>query len=222
MPKFVLFVIALLAAGSAFAQTQVASIVSTPSSLVERPALKVGDSWTYQKIDNWNGSIVEKYTEEVSTVSDKIEIARKSEKFGTTPITLTLGRNELTGVSITKDDVVRYTPDNGAYSFPLNVGKSWAAKLDYAATNNRTGSYDLNVKVAGWEKIKTPAGEFTALKVVTEGYYTANTERFRIDIITWYVPEVKGMVRQEFVNRSTFGKLFNRFTIELAAYKLAD
>ena len=214
MRRLLLVFVTLLFAESSFAQD---------SSLVERPTIKVGDSWTYQETNDWRSVVTDTYSFTVSSVSDKeIELTRKSEKAGTAvTVSETPDLNSITRAT-SDGNIVRYSPDNGAFSFPLAVGKSWEAKADWTA-GTHTGSYSLATKVVGWEQVTVPAGTFTALKITKTGYYHATNGQSsgsgNMHIVFWYAPTVKGMVKMQYEDTNWAGAPYNKKTVELVAYK---
>ena len=210
----VIFSIAALCAESSFAQDP---------SVVERPTIKVGDSWTYQETNDWRSVVTDTYSLAVSSVSDKkIELTRKSEKAGTAATVSETPDLNTIAKATSDGNIIRYSPDNGAFSFPLEVGKSWEAKADWT-TGERSGSYSLATKVVGWEQVTVPAGTFTALKITKTGYYHAtngqNSGSGTMHIVFWYAPAVKGMVKMQYEDTNWAGAPYNKKTVELVAYK---
>lgn len=214
--KLLLFVSLAFLAECTFAQTA--------PSVVEHPDIKVGDSWTYQLTNDWRSVVKDTYTFMVSAVSDKeIQLTRKSEKTGAT---VTVAETPDLNALVKADpdgSIVRYSPNNGAYSFPLNVGKTWEAKADWT-TDGRSGSYSLATKVVGWEQVTVPAGTFTALKITKAGYYRAtngqNSGSGKIHMTLWYAPAVKGMVEMQYEDTNWSGTPYNKETTRLMAYKV--
>ncbi|MHB1668751.1 hypothetical protein [Thiomonas sp.] len=208
-----------------FAETSLAQEHPT----VERPDLKVGDSWTYQKINNWRGIVrgivQDKYTLEVSATSGtEIHLARKSETSGAVAtVTETPDLNTIRGISFTTGAAIQFSPDTETFAFPLRVGKTWKAKADYA-TGDHVGSYTLTTKVVGWETVKVQAGEFTALKITQDGYYKSTMGTMsgsgRMQETFWYAPAVDGVVKVMYKDTNWAGQPYNRFSAELLTYKI--
>lgn len=189
--------------------------------MAERPSIKVGDTWSYQTVDAWTNLVQEKYKLEVSDISDKeIQLVRSSEKSGAAvKITATLDMNMLNSVN-SVGEAIQYSPNEGSYTFPLVIGKKWEHKMDYA-TSNRSGSTTLDSKAVGWEKVKVPAGEFNALKIVREGSYrSTRTPSGYTKIVIWYVPSIKGMVKRQYEDTNSSGQRAGWITTELLSYKV--
>lgn len=211
---------ALLAVLSFFIATPFAAAQNA-----ERPEIKVGESWTYQDIDDWKNTEKEKYTYTVAAVSDKeIRLSRKSETSGAVVnVTETPDLNFTTKVGY-DGTFLQYTPDNGTFVFPLTPGATWKAETNYKKSSGAVGSYSLPAVAAGWEKVTVPAGEFLALKITEEGYYRASvggsSGQGRMKMTLWYAPQAKGMVKVVYEDTDWGGKTYNRVTTQLAAYKV--
>ncbi len=86
--------------------------------------------------------------------------------------------------------------------FPLQVGKQWEIG---AVAQPRAGSMGLEryyerYKVLACEDVKTPGGDFPALKVEVERGLTAVQRGPRSGTYyVWYAPQVKNLVRLEYV-----------------------
>lgn len=136
--------------------------------------------------------------------------------------------NILQGSLLAKGNANTYSPNSGIYAFPLTVGKTWEAKANFATSTGRTGSYKLDAKVVGWEKVKVPAGEFDTLKITESGFYQSANEAGtrtgtgRMQITIWYAPAVGGMVKTQYEDTNWGGSLYNKYTLELLGYSLSD
>lgn len=226
--RIVLFILAVLVAPFVHAQ-QIApanTTVAQPAT-AERPSIKVGDSWTYEKIDNWRNVVQEKYAMDVSMVSDKeIQLTRKSEKSGAVAnVTETLDLNTLTGLSGSDGSPIRYSPDNGTYAFPLSVGKTWEMKSDFVKSTGFHSSVTFTAKVVSFEKVQVPAGEFDAFKITYTGGYrgmwpNGNSGTGSMKMTIWYAPSVKGAVKTKYEDTNWDGSPYDKSTFELLAYKV--
>lgn len=95
----------------------------------------------------------------------------------------------------------RYDPPYAALPFPLFAGKTWQAYV--RATDPATGKANrvrIDGAVLGWDRVRTPAGEFDALKI-RRYVYAGNAEFFkteeRIEEYDWYAPQPGVVVRHE-------------------------
>jgi len=187
---------------------------------VPRPDVKVGDSWTYRRMDYDANQPRGIYTMRVvfaeRGVIQVVSLYGKKEREVDTTYTAdwnavnTLGRV--------------FNPHTGWFKFPLQVGDTYKASYEIIRTNKQVhGRNERLVKVVGWEELQVPAGKFRALKIVSEGRYT------RTDVsgsgtsrnVIWYVPEVKRWVKITLESRPTTGRGAGEFTgEELVGYKI--
>ncbi len=82
------------------------------------------------------------------------------------------------------------TPHNGMLAWPLEVGKSWTAVLQFRDNqrNLRFNRIETTWRVAAAEDVTVPAGTFKALRL--EGANPANTWSL------WYAPAVRLVVKE--------------------------
>ncbi len=81
--------------------------------------------------------------------------------------------------------------------FPLSVGQSWTSRIaeQRAKQSSKKGVQttwaDLEYKVVGWEKVRTPGGEIDAFKIEVAGW--------RHGALTYYYsPSAKSVIRLRF------------------------
>jgi hypothetical protein len=124
------------------------------------------------------------------------------------------------------DFTQRARPHYPNYAFPLQVGKTWRQEVDLRSTRALGNQVlaTLEGRVAGWETVTVPAGNFRALKIVLRGWYQASSLdgawNGRIEDTLWYAPEVRNAVRYEY--RDTSGVApFSHDIHELVRYWLA-
>lgn len=186
------------------------------SSAAERPVTKVGDSWSYQTKDGRTGLVLNENERVVTQVADNQNIILSKNTNGTVNIIETAEMN------VVAQGATRYTPNTGHFVFPLSVGKTWVAKTEYE-TGTYRGSQELNVTVVGFEEVKVLAGAFPAFKITLKGYYNSNVGVGSIDIVRWYAPSVRRIVKEEYKDTYVGGaKINNWFLIEMTAYALAQ
>lgn len=238
MTKLIFAIIAVIAAlnfSSASAQTtQVVqgtamdslptAFVNTQAPQVDRPLKKVGDFCTFERFNDWNGSaandwngsVTGKLTLTVSGVSDKgHEITKTSENSSAVGhFTETL---ELNAVSW---DGTLFSPDQGYYSFPLYVGKTYEVRSSYTTSDGKKGEVALTAKVAGEEKI----GEIITLKITYEGRYKSTTADGRtgsgkVWMTRWYAPSIGCVAKSSYKDTDWGGSVYHKDTIRLVGYK---
>lgn len=213
--KRLFFAIFLLLSIAAFAESVVVG-PQTMSSTVERPVTNVGDSWSYKTRDGRTGLVLSENTRMVTQVANNQNIILSKNVSGAVANII-----ETADMNTISQDTTRFTPNTGHFVFPLTVGKTWVAKTEYETPNYR-GSQELNVTVVGYEEVKVLAGTFPAFKIILKGYYNSNVGTGSIDIVRWYAPSVRRIVKEEYKDTYVGGTKINSwYLIELTAYKLA-
>ena len=103
------------------------------------------------------------------------------------------------------------SPDAGAYSWPLWVGKKWRAKYKYR-DHERGRSFDIRYdwKVEAYEDVSVPAGTFKAFRLHGRNPYSERTE--------WYAPEMKGYVKRTYERTRKHYLGWGGYTRELVEY----
>ncbi|HEX7643117.1 MAG TPA: hypothetical protein VF472_13005 [Burkholderiaceae bacterium] len=115
------------------------------------------------------------------------------------------------------------------YKWPLETGKKWTSQfksdLPPAAVNapSQVMTTTMDSEVKGWEKVKTPAGEFNALKIVVKGSWSvsnsaASTGSGTFNAAHWYSPDVKSDVQYTYEAFSADGTPGNKTKQVLSSY----
>lgn len=194
-----------------------------PAPPVERPNVKVGDRWTYRRMDYNAGKALGAYeTQVVFAQRGVIQLVgtRKS-KDEEVDTTYTADWNAVSTAARV------FYPHTGWFKFPLQVGDSYKAayetvtpKKDIKARTER------QVTVVGWEDVVVPAGKFRALKIVSEGRFQRFETSTRSGVsrnVIWYVPQVRRWVKLTRETRLLGGKSKGKGEHtgeELVAYRL--
>jgi len=168
---------------------------------VPRPEVKVGDRWTYQRMDYDAGKPRGRYEMQVVFAErGVIQVVSTSKgKEGEVDTTFTSDWNAVTVPGRV------FNPHTGWFRFPLQVGATYSAAFEVImpkkAANSRN---ERQVKVVGWEEVVVPAGRFRALKVISEGHYQRIDNTFASGTsrnVIWYVPEIKRWAKITLENR---------------------
>jgi hypothetical protein len=166
-----------------------------------QPELKVGDSWTYTRIDKYTKQVVDTVVNTVQKI-DSAEVTLESR-----PVD---GQGGTVSWVYTPDGQLRkrgsreFTPGVPLYAFPLEIGKSWEGSYTGPAPDG-TGlvDYHRKSKVVGIETVTVPAGTFTAVKIHSEtsrlykGAFRGSLSPGANAETIWYSPEAKRFVRME-------------------------
>lgn len=106
-----------MATQSAFGQTV----------LVVRPPVKnVGASCTYRQVENWRGTVTDKYTETVTgAFSNGYQFSKITETGTTGLIVRNLDFNDI------EHDGTKYAPHTGSYRYPMYQGQVYTVVYTY-------------------------------------------------------------------------------------------
>ncbi|HLW23456.1 MAG TPA: hypothetical protein VKT22_03725 [Steroidobacteraceae bacterium] len=220
---------------------------------VNAPAIKAGDTWTYREttekgVSGWNQSRDEVTISRVTASS----IYYMLKPAGSTQPP----RESISGLdwSRARDVNGKETIVNRPLYFPLTVGKSWQIEYteQHPTKTHKSEQWNHKYTVVGFETVEVPAGQFNAVKVESEGHWTAELEpmqtvvqgaqstadstsmvtqaqRTRSEPVTgrtykafWYSPEVKRWVKAVEEYYSAGGVRNERYTQELESYKVSE
>lgn len=164
------------------------------------PAVQVGDSWADRELDGYNGRLKNERRSQVTAADAEritVEVTETNGKRYPETYTSDWGRISVIGADKSRLD---YAPPYPAYAFPLRTGKSW--KQQTVAVNPATGTktpMTIDAEVLNWETVTTPAGNFSAYKILRSVYlqdaewWRSNT---RVREFDWYAPAVNRVVRR--------------------------
>lgn len=219
---------------------------------VDLPPLKAGDSWVYaEKVETGSQGFSSKNT--LITVervdSHDVLISAKQDGSNQPPVESMVGLDWSRSRDINgKQQVV-----NRPLEFPLSEGKKWTVEYTELNPNRMRSSetFHNDYVVTGWEEVQVPAGKFTALKIESEGQWSAmlapvaiagtqavatpgvvtavaNAQRIapravsgRLYKAFWYVPAEKRFVKSIEEYYDNKGVRSQRFTSELTSSKVA-
>ena len=165
------------------------------------PVITAGESWTYAVRDGYTG--LDRGTERYrvdQVAAGNITVAR--ERSGIEDVQVYDSSWNWLRRPATNMQLFNYSPAYQAFDFPLAPGKHWHTRLTATdPTNGRRFPVHLDGKAIGWERVRVPAGEFDAIKIVRGVYvdYWDQSTRGSSQIVEmeWYAPAVKQAVRRE-------------------------
>ncbi|MDB6048988.1 MAG: hypothetical protein JWR17_1734 [Pseudomonas sp.] len=219
---------------------------------VDAPLLKAGDSWVYaETMETGPQGFSSKNTlikvERVD--SHNVLISAKQDGSNQPPVESLVGLDWSRSRDINgKQQVINHPLD-----FPLSQGKKWSVEYTELNPNRARTSetFHNDFVVTGWEEVQVPAGKFTALKIESEGQWSAvlapvavagaqavatpgmvttvaNAQHAAARPISgrlykafWYVPAQKRFVKSIEEYYDTKGVRSQRFTNELSSSKVA-
>ena len=186
---------------------------------VPRPEVKIGDSWTYRRIDLQTNKPTGFSLLRVTFANERaIQTTNHSGRKEQVDATWTA---EWNAVSSAGDSI--FEPHSGLLKFPLQAGATY--KVVYDMKRPQKGAFqvkhDRTARVVGWEEVEVSAGKFRALKIEIEGTYQRVDKSISgtAKTVIWYVPEVKRWVKWASENKASRG-LLNGFVLELVEYKV--
>ena len=166
-----------LFAGTAVAQT------------AESPDLHAGDRWSFAVYYTVPSTTPNRIWTITSVTPTRVEATENGE-----PLVLTRELNVLESPGYTQSNAKGLT-------FPLAVGKRWRYDTDFLfKAKGSRGATTVDVSVVSHEKVRVPAGEFDAFKLIAKGtlrgtspigsrYDAETTETY------WYAPSARAIVK---------------------------
>jgi hypothetical protein len=218
------------------------------AAAVPQPIFTPNDSWSYHVSVQKNGRQSDLHvTVSVMRIgSDSVVVTEKTDVNPDRVQSMMLGLDWSRRRSVNGQEITVNQP----FSFPLDVGKTW--RLEYTEQNpspQKLRETDtLPYKVVGWEEVTVPAGKFRALKIESDGRWTADvpprvlngalvarqgsvvsqtTESRVVQGVrvsgryykcSWYVPEVKRWVKSTEENYNSNGSLNEVVMDELESF----
>ena len=168
------------------------------------PTPAVGARWTYRGREGFRSPLIWEETHEVTAASAAGITVRVTAKGGW----LDIQRQEMLvapGVvrsgALMDIETRRFATPLERFRFPLAPGETWNQWVDnYNETTQREGRINRYVRVGGWEKVSTPAGEFDAIRMRV--LMRLDDEEFwryptTCNYVIWYAPAVGAPVREE-------------------------
>jgi hypothetical protein len=184
----------------------VAPALAQMSFPIERPVLGAGDTFTFQRRDLANNTIIGTQTVTIGAGSESgyAVTVDKNLDFNATPVeefSLDLGwRGKIDG-----------KPSDAKWlDFPLTAGKAWKSHALWKNPIGAIGDEDIDYTVVGIETITVPAGTLEAVKVHGTGWWqmtgmsvqggvgrpSAKGQTQMMDV--WYSPQMKAIIKIEY------------------------
>jgi len=217
MLERLLVTVALILPAAVFGQT---------AASVPRPEVKVGDSWTYNRINRYTNQVTGTFVNVVRKIEGgEITMESRSEdgQGGTLVWVFASDWN------LRKRGKAVFDPGIPQYAFPLEIGKKWEGSYTGPSLLDEAGSVDSTrkSKVVGMEVVKVPAGSFNAVKIESEttwlykGAWRGGRSTGVVSETRCYAPEAKRFVKMEVdVFRPADANVPDRVIWELKELKL--
>ncbi len=148
---------------------------------IELPTYKVGDWW---ELKTGNGT-TRRTVKDVAPGRIIITVTGSGAPYD---MTFDDGMNILHGYGGRTGAPVSYTPHTRFLAFPMSVGTQWGGNVEWFSPPSYSGSYSVESKVVGWEKVRVGGAEYDALRIENNNSsYGKST--------CWYAPAVKYRVK---------------------------
>lgn len=183
---------------------------------VNAPVFRVGDVWVYERINDRNGLVINRYASTVEAISDAVHIRVLNADGRVFLVKFTKEGNYI------GNDLASASPYRAALKFPLSAGSQWREPYTWRSRSPIvTGQSQMNelqatyaVKVAGVESIGLPTGTIEAWKLESQVFmHGALVVREQY----WYSPVLKRVVRQQY--QDTTGRV-DSWTDSLIGYSV--
>jgi hypothetical protein len=155
----------------------------------DRPIVRAGDRWQF--VEYYGIASTEPNRDWVVTSVTPSKIEGTENGY---PLTLT---PELNVVESPRSK----NSNPKALSFPLEIGKQWRFTSEWVfKVTGSKGSSIVEVEVVGHEKVRVPAGDFEAFKLVSKGSIrgvSAKSSQIEGEVTStyWYAPAARAIVK---------------------------
>jgi hypothetical protein len=176
----------------------------TAGPVAAAPTPAVGARWVYRGIEGFRVSLVWEETHEVTSADPNglsVRVTLKGPSVDVERQESWVAPGLVRTGALMDIETRRFATPLVRYRFPLAPGATWNQWVDnYNEMSKRSGQINRYVRVGGWEKVRTPAGEFDAIRLRVlmrlddeEFWRYATTCNYLI----WYAPAVGATVREE-------------------------
>lgn len=180
----------------------------TKGTVAANTAFKVGDSYSYRRVDLLTKLEMKSFRLTVTAITDT-EVVFSEGRFVTDPLgnTLRLGSGEV------------WSP-NQTVPTDFAVGKRWKTRFHQITPRGIEAILDLELRIADREQVTVPAGAFNAFRIEARGWRTGGGgPGIAWDWKTWYAPDqVRRPVASELFNRNDRGMIVASNRTELTAF----
>jgi hypothetical protein len=152
----------------------------------------IGTKWQVRRTDTTNGS-----TGEITRTAVPVNYIGTARYGVSDAVNVTVldpaTFNEIATINESDSkELTTTSPDNGAFSWPLWVGKTWQPSYTYQdlGRGRKFGGVTFNHRVIAYEDVTVPAGTFKAFRI--DGTPVSSAASF---FTYWYAPDVKLVVK---------------------------
>ena len=211
-------------ANSNSADSQPLPAVQSTDKKIDVPAIKVGDSYTFETENITNQKLSYVATRVVAAIEgNRLTIVTTNAKSGNKRTNYYDRAWGYIGSGLGDKEGVIFSPPLKYLDYPLNVGKKWVAQS--VETDKKTGrqrQHAVSGTVVGWEKISVPAGVFDALKIVLHTEVKDGENVSPGTDISWYVPSLRRSVKSELTGLDSATGMQEKKIVRLLSYQLQN
>jgi len=187
-------------AGALLAGCASAQYVPAPYAQTPPPSVRVGDRWRYAKIDRYSGRQVTELAMEVVSLEPQLRL-RVDDAGGVQQADEVYAAPWMALQDPTYDPVATFLHPTPVLPRQLAVGGFERVSNRWRPPGDELWYFWSEwIDALGWERIRVPAGEFTALRVMRRIAFE-HSDRFRWDNLRdetlWYAPEVSRWVLRD-------------------------
>ena len=156
------------------------------------------------------------------------DVEGESSRLRVTGVDLDLDRIELNNGKFIMDSMGNYlrTPFGGESDVPqqfnpseLQIGKAWKAGWKQSSPRQGDEVISLDLRIAAFEKIRVPVGEFMAFRLEIRGWHRRDRGYFRREQRIWLVPGINFAVKGEILMRNPQNRLVRTDRLELMSLR---
>jgi hypothetical protein len=177
---------------------------ATDGPVAAAPTPVVGARWVYRGREGFRMPVVWEETHEITAVGTagiSVRVTLKGPGVDYERDELLSAPGVVRVGALMDIETRRFATPLLRYRYPMAPGATWNQWVDnFNARLNRDGQINRYVRVGGWEKVRTPAGEFDALRMRV--LMRLDDEEFwryptTCNYVIWYAPAVGAPVREE-------------------------
>jgi hypothetical protein len=171
-----------------------------PVAVVAAPSLQAGDTWVYAQINAYNGLVERTLTDTLKRAGAGFVVERRSDRPADPLHTETIAAPWRETGEAEGNMRRSFSAPLARIPFPIAPGQSWREQSSVTDAHGVTYLWRSWGGARGWERIRTPAGEFAALRVervMNLGDYDYSWSDTEVIETYWYAPAVKRWVRLE-------------------------
>lgn len=196
-----------------------------PVAIVQAPTLAAGDRWVYRQINPYNNTLVQVLTDTLEPTGRGFTLTLRSDR-GPSEREVVPAPWQLAAESGPLPR--RFTNPLVQIRFPLRPGSVWHQQVRVVDAYGNRYDWITVGHALGWKRVTTPAGTFSALKVVLQmnlGDGNGMWGNTHVYEVLWYAPRVKRWVRRELrywrVERTNIPRVEKDWKVwELASYSV--